>query len=615
MNPILAALLPPSAGAPAASSSTPSAAPQTPSSTDATSTAQFKSQFDQAVAALTNSNGSSTQGTTNATTTAAQATTAGSTVQSAVAADMLQESLQKKIADLLAKGESVSEIAQQLAASLATTLAAQFGGDPAQIQNQLQTAFASALSPPTSTGPPLSNADLASALAQRFRQVADVAAGVLGETGQSNRLFAGSISDAATTAGVQPAPTTTTTPADSIAADATALLASLTASQGDGQTVATNGAPALGLNGDTLLGRILARATPPQQAPAGSQTSDATASSAPSGPSRLTIMALAAAAAALGNGAAPITTAPVATDASAAAVQPVTALAAATAALGNGAAPITTTPVATDASAAAAQRVIANAETTSAANSGSSASDIATEAPAPLNPAVVAFVKAFTDVLASASAPATAKPTTSDPNAGTLLQTSVSSSQAPTIGAFAPVQAAVQNDAVSTNGAQTPSTLPSQQTVDPNQVVDQILRGISLNTVDSTSTVRMRLVPEELGDVSVKLTIEGSTVSAQLMAQTPAAHDALVAGQGQLERSLADAGLKLTSFNVDLAGGFASFQQQQQQQSSQQGASNGRNLLGGVDTPETDDSQLVAAPTFGPPILAGTSWSALNYLV
>jgi flagellar hook-length control protein FliK len=580
MNPILAALLPPSAGAPAASSSTPSAAPQTPSSSDATSAAQFKSQFDQAVAALANSNGSSTQGTTNNTSTAAQATTAGSSVQSAVAADMLQESLQKKIADLLAKGETVSEIAQQLAASLATTLAAQFGGDPAQIQSQLQTAFVSALSPPTSTGPPLSDADLASALAQRFRQVADVAAGVLGETGQSNRLFAGSISDAATTAGVQPAPTTTTTPADSIAADASALLASLTASQGDGKTVATNGAPALGPNGDTLLGRILARATPPSQAPAGSQTSDA---SAPSGPSRLAIMALAAATAALGGGAAPVAT--------------------------------TTTPVATDVSAAALQRVIANVETTYTANSGSTANEIATEAPAPLNAAVVAFVKAFTDVLASTSAPATAKPNLNDADQGALLQTSVSSSQAPTIGAFASVQPAIQNDAVSTNGAQTPQTLPSQHTVDPNLVVDQILRGISLNTVDTTSTVRMRLVPEELGDVSVKLTIDGSTVSAQVMAQTPAAHDALVAGQGQLERALADAGLKLTSFNVDLAGGFASFQQQQQQQSSQQGQSNGRALLGGVDTPESDDNSLVAAPNFGPPVLAGTSWSALNYLV
>jgi flagellar hook-length control protein FliK len=167
---------------------------------------------------------------------------------------------------------------------------------------------------------------------------------------------------------------------------------------------------------------------------------------------------------------------------------------------------------------------------------------------------------------------------------------------------------------VTTNGPHT-ETLPSQTTVDPNLVVDQILRGAFLNTVGSVSTVRMRLVPEELGDISVKLTIEGSSVSAQVMAQTSAAHDALVAGQGQLTRALADAGLKLTSFNVDVAGGFASFQQQQQQDSSQQGTSNGRAFLGGVDTPESDDATLVAAPNFGPPVLAGTSWSALNYLV
>ena len=574
MNPILAALL--NAPSPAGSSapSTSSTQSQTPSSADASSAAQFKSQFDQAVAALQSAAGSSTQGTNATTTTAAQATTAGSTVQSAALADTLAEALQKKIADLLQQGESVTEIVQQLAASLATSLAQQFGGDPTQIQNQLQTAFVSALAPP-GTGPPLSNTDLASALAQRFRQVADVAAGVLGETGQSNRLFAGSISDAATTAGVQPAPQTSEnspTSADSIANDAAALLASLTASQGDGKTVAANGAPAVGSNGDTLLGRILARAAQSQPAPT-QQTPAAQAQAVQTGPSLLALQALAAAAESLGSAQA--------------------------------------TPVAT--SSAAAQRVVADAELADATNSGSSAPALSTEEPAPLNPAVLAFVKSFTDALASTSAPATAK-IANDAVPGTLLQTDVSSAQAPTIGAFAPVQAAVQNDAVSSNGAQSPVELPSPTTADPNQVVDQILRGAFLNTVGSTSTVRLRLVPEELGDVSVKLTIEGSSVSAQVMAQTPAAHDALVAGQAQLERSLADNGLKLTSFNVSLAGGFASFQQQQQQQTSQQGQSNGRTLLGGVDTPESDEA-LVAAPNFGPPVLAGTSWSALNYLV
>jgi flagellar hook-length control protein FliK len=248
-------------------------------------------------------------------------------------------------------------------------------------------------------------------------------------------------------------------------------------------------------------------------------------------------------------------------------------------------------------------------------NSGSDTT-AATQPLAPLSPAVLSFIKAFSDALASTSAPAIAKTSGTDDNPGTLLQTTDLSSQAPSVGAFASVQA-VQNDAVGANGSQpAPQNLPSPTTADPNQVVEQILHGLSLNTVDTTSTVRMRLVPQELGDVSVKLTIEGNSVSAQVMAQTPQAHDALVAGQSQLARAFEDAGLKLTSFNVDLAGGFASFQQQQQQQSSQQqGSSNGSSLLDGVDTPETDDSQLVAAPNFGPPVLTGVSWSALNYLV
>jgi flagellar hook-length control protein FliK len=570
----------------AAAASTASTQPSASSAADSGSAAQFKSQFDQAVTALTGAAAPAAPAST-ASAAAAQGTSAASAAQTATIADTLTATLQKKIADLLAKGESVAEIVQQLAASLASTLAAQFGGNPAQIQNQLQTAFASALSPPT-TGPPQSAADLASALAQRFRQVADVAAGVIGETGQSNRLFAGSISDAATTAGVQPAPQpdpsgSSLTTADSTAPNASALIATLTATPGDGKTVALNDAPALGSNGDNLLGRILARAAQSSlTAPAAPQT-QAAAAPVQAGPATgLAALALAAATAALGK-----------------------------------AAPQSTTPtVATGTPVALATRVSADAGPQTVENSGSTTADAPIAAAAP-SPAVAAFVRLFTDAIASASASASDLKAT-DPNGnptGTLLQTTVTSSQAPTIGAFAPVQSTLATDATVTNGAQTPTPLPSQTTVDPNTVVEQILRGAFLNTVGSTSTVRLRLVPEELGDLSVKLTVNGSSVDAQVMAQTPAAHDALVAGQGQLSRALADAGLKLNSFNVDLAGGFSSFQQQQQQ-SSQQSTSNGRSLLlGGVDTPENDESALTAAPNFGPPVLAGANWSALNYLV
>lgn len=574
MNSILAALLTPAG----ASAQTPS----TSSQTDPTSGAQFKSQFDQAVTALANSiAGVSTQGS-NASANGAQAATAGN-VNAAAVADALAETLQKKISDLLAKGESVSDIVQQLAGSLAQLVAQQLGGDPAQIQNQLQTAFAAALSPPN-TGPPLSNTDLASALAQRFQQVAELAAGVLGETGQSDRLSTGSISDAATTAGVQPAPQETSqTAADSIAADAQAFLAALTASQGDGKTVASNGAPALGTNGDTLLGRILARAAQAQvqsqlpPPPAATDDPPAPPASAP-----LSVLALANALAQLGGG----TQTP----------------------------PTPQTNVATGTTAAAIAHVGSDAETAALTNSGSTVDTLATSAPAPLSPAVTAFLKTFSDALVSADAPASIKTTSEGTDPGALLQTNVSSTQAPTIGAFAPVQPAVQNGAASADGSQNAPYLPSQTTVDPNSVVEQLVRGAFMNTVGNVSTVRLHLVPQELGDVSVKLSVDGTSVSAQVTAQTTAAHDALVAGQAQLQRSLADAGLKLTSFNVDLAGGFASFQQQQQQQSSQQGQSNGRTPLGGVDTTETDDGTLPAASNLGPPVLAGVNWSALNYL-
>jgi flagellar hook-length control protein FliK len=593
MNQILAALLN-TQPANAAQSST-QASSDKPSSAETRSGTQFKLQFDRAIKtfasiAQANAANPSRSHGSPATQGAAQATSGASAEPSASATDSLQAGLQKKIADLLAAGKTVTEIVQQLAGVLAHQIAQQFGGSQADIRNQLQTAFVSALTPPTGTGPPSSTADLASALAQRFRQAADVAAGVLGETGQSNRLFAGSILDAATTAGVQPAPTTTvpspsaqavSTPttnsvADSMAQNAQALLAALTAPQGDGKTVATNGVTT-GPNGDTLLGRMLARAQQAAQDRSAAQAPAQTPLTIPTGSSTLTTMALAAATVSLSS--ANALSAP-------------------------------------DPSAAAGQRIVANVNATM---TDSSAMPV-TEAAPSLSPAVTAFLKSFAETLALANSAAPAKTangngaaSTSDP--GTLLPTTVDSSQAPTIGAFAPVQAAIGTDAASTSSQAPAQPSSFQPAVHPGLVVDQLLHGVFMTTADA-STVRIRLRPESLGDISVKLTIDGNNVAASVMAQTPAAHDALVAGQLQLARTLADAGLKLSSFTVDLAGGFASFQQQQQS-SSQNGPSNGRTgLLGGVDTPETDENTLVAAPNFGPPVMAANqNWAALNYLV
>jgi Meckel syndrome type 1 protein len=578
-----------SAGAPAASS--------TPDQS-----AQFKAQYGQAVAALTGivANANGTSGASNSAPSTSASAGGGLAGAVQTATEALAAALQKKISDLLAAGQSVQQIVQQLATALANAFATQFGGNVAQIQGQLQTAFATALSPP-GNGPPASLADLASTLAQRFQQVADVAAGVIGEAGQSNRLFAGSFSDAATTAGGQPAPGTTTTgtTADSTVSTATALLDSLTASQGDGKTVALT-APAIGTNGDTLLGRILARAAQasppvtPATAPDPAAASAASANAPTASAGGLVDRAIAAATLLLGQ-----------STGTASAV------------------PVTPSTGSSFVAIAAAIRADVSAATSTTSTAPAAAADAAPEAPA-LNPAVTAFVKTFTDALAvtsSGTAAATLDKTAADDGTATVLPTTVAFSQAPTIGAFAPVTPALHVDALAADPVPTPASLSQQASAtDPNSVIEQVLRGAFLNTVGDTSTVRLKLVPDALGDVNVKLAITGSSVSAQVIAQTPAAHDALVAGQSQLTKSLADAGLKLTSFNVSLGGGFTSFQQQQQQQQSgQQPNSSGRPLLlGDVDTPETDESSLAAIPSFAPPTTstaAPTGWGPYNYLV
>jgi flagellar hook-length control protein FliK len=177
----------------------------------------------------------------------------------------------------------------------------------------------------------------------------------------------------------------------------------------------------------------------------------------------------------------------------------------------------------------------------------------------------------------------------------------------------------IAHDAASMTPPAPAPTLPQPQQVDANAVIDQLLRGMQVSTGDGTSTVRLRLVPEQLGDVSVKLVVSGGSVDATLTAHTADAQSALAGAQTQLAKSLADAGLKLQSFSVGLAGGsFAGTGDQANRDASsrQNARKTGIAPIGGV-TDETDDQHsLLAVPSFGPPLYtASPGLGALNYLV
>lgn len=102
-------------------------------------------------------------------------------------------------------------------------------------------------------------------------------------------------------------------------------------------------------------------------------------------------------------------------------------------------------------------------------------------------------------------------------------------------------------------------------TVDPDAILSQIVKGISVNALgDGVHQMQLHLQPAHLGNVTLDLRVDGSSVSASVVAQTGDVRDALIANQHLLARSFADAGMKLASFSVDVSGGDArGFQQGQ----------------------------------------------------
>ena len=475
----------------------------------------------------------------------AASSTAGATVP-------VDAELERAVKDQLDRGTSLRDLIARLASSLATSVAAQLGISPQAAQEQLTQAFTQALQP-NDTGPPQTNAERASSLVARFRQIAELATRVTnGETGQPIRLIAGQRSDAIA-AKATPAPQPDRILRDALAAlaapasptlDATTVAPSVSvapAAASDGRTVALSApAQAIATGGDTPLGRILTRAVLAGDEPA-----------------------------------APLA-APIA---------------------GPGTSHLGSLPP--------------NAVQTAPA-------EPAALAPAPpANRAVLdAFVQAFASALARSDTPATPNPRSEDAPSSSTTAVAVSGPPGtePTLAFALPFARDVAPVAPPTPAP----TMPQPQHVDANAVVDQILRAMAIRTTDGQSEVRLRLAPEQLGDVSVKLIVTGGSVDASIVTHSADAQNALAGGQTQLAKAFADAGLKLQSFTVGLAGG-AFADGRDQSRSNDAWHRTGSRRFGGVapvDADASDDTSLLASSSFGPPIYSARSLPGnLNILV
>jgi hypothetical protein len=233
----------------------------------------------------------------------------------------------------------------------------------------------------------------------------------------------------------------------------------------------------------------------------------------------------------------------------------------------------------------------------------------------PSDAALTAFVKSFEAVLGAGAG--TENPTAdqrdAQPAPAQPLPAAVPHApDAAAAAAFVPAIAPFTIERTDPAAVSAPPAAPAP--ADPSAIADQVLRGAFMQNVGTSSEIRLSLVPDSLGDVSVKLVVEAGNVTAHVVADTPEVRDALVAAQPQLAKSLADAGLKLSSFTVDLAGsGFAGFSHQQNGQPQNGGRSH--NTTGSADVDDTaDEAVLEAIPSFGPSIVARPNAGDYNYL-
>jgi len=522
--------------------------------------------------------------------------------------DPLEAKLAAQIATRLQNGESLDSIVAALSKSLATSVANGQGG-AADALGQLQKVFAAALSPP-GKAPPSADGNGALALAHRFRQLAELAATIAPQTGQPNR-FLGPDLDAK--AKVDLAPADTNQPSEAQAPGSLAVSV---------DSILNAAAVALGA---TLTPSVQAPLiTPPANTNGPSASADA--ASVGSTPTRVP--------------AKPLTSAPVPSRQLGSGSARNTQLAPAIAPS------VTVESLAAPIAALLANdgRTVASSDRKSGANGDTSLGRILTRAinvapsldSAPAQSSTTgggntqtggnldAFLTAFAAAVAKADdsaknglpttiSPATDFLATLDAANAASAATSQPVSPPPTIGigignSNGPVPLAF--DASLFGPAYTP------QNADRYAVVEQVLKGLSIRNLGgiSNSEVRLRLVPEHLGDVNVKLVITNGNVNATLVAANADVRDTLVANQSQLARSLDSAGLKLTGFNVDVSnGGFAGFPQQQQQQ--QPSAARGSVASTFDNSKSEDDLAIAATPSFAPPSVTDVALGHLNALV
>lgn len=136
-------------------------------------------------------------------------------------------------------------------------------------------------------------------------------------------------------------------------------------------------------------------------------------------------------------------------------------------------------------------------------------------------------------------------------------------------------QAPVQGVDASRAMQQTPIVqLPSGQQVAESQIFDQVVTQVSGSANGESGRMVLRLQPAELGSLKLEIMVEGDRVRANFQAQSQQVQEVIERNLPQLRSALAEQGLKIDQFQVNVdqrqQGQFENLSQQQQNNSEKQ---------------------------------------------
>jgi flagellar hook-length control protein FliK len=134
--------------------------------------------------------------------------------------------------------------------------------------------------------------------------------------------------------------------------------------------------------------------------------------------------------------------------------------------------------------------------------------------------------------------------------------------------------------------------MPSGQQVAESQIFDQVVARFTSTANPESGKMILRMQPAELGSLRIELMVEGDRVRANLQAQTLQVQEVLERNLPQLRNALAEQGLKIDQFQVDV-NRDQSQQQQFEQLAQQQQQRQGSQAQPGWQQPWESEEQII----------------------